>query len=185
LLEDKLAAAGAVGELSRPRPVCPVAGRLATGEPLAALASRAAPRGYPDWPDDLAEIVYIDHFGNALTGLRGGSLPPNARLAAGGHSIAHAQTFASVPHGGRSGTSIRTGWSRSPSTAGAPTGRSGSPSQARSRSSGSAQWRNFSSGRREHHVGARRNPEQVRRRCIRCNSHMPTPIATRRRASPG
>jgi S-adenosylmethionine hydrolase len=31
--------------------------------------------------------------------LRGGSLPPRARLAAGGHSIAHAQTFSSVPHG--------------------------------------------------------------------------------------
>src|SRR6266849_6925573 len=71
----------------------PVAGRLAQGEPPLALASRVAPRGFPDWPDDLAEIVYIDHFGNALTGLRGGSLPLSARLAAGGHSIAHALTF--------------------------------------------------------------------------------------------
>ncbi len=77
----------------------PVAGRLAKGEPPAALASRAAPRGHPDWPDDLAEIVYIDHFGNALTGLRGGSLPLSARLAAGGHSIAHALTFSAVPRG--------------------------------------------------------------------------------------
>jgi len=78
----------------------PVAGRLAQGEPPSALASRAAPRGHPDWPDDLAEIVYIDHFGNALTGLRGGSLPQSAHLAAGGHRIAHAQTFSSVPRGG-------------------------------------------------------------------------------------
>jgi S-adenosylmethionine hydrolase len=77
----------------------PVAGRLARGEPPSALASRTAPRGYPDWPDDLAEIVYIDHFGNALTGLRGESLLPDAPLAAGGHRIAHARTFSSVPRG--------------------------------------------------------------------------------------
>jgi S-adenosylmethionine hydrolase len=77
----------------------PVAGRLARGEPPAALASPAVPRGYPDWPDDLAEIVYIDHYGNALTGLRGESLPPSARLAAGGHPIARAETFSSVPGG--------------------------------------------------------------------------------------
>jgi S-adenosylmethionine hydrolase len=77
----------------------PIAGRLAQGEPPSALASRTAPRGYPDWPDDLAEIVYIDHYGNALTGLRGESLPPEARLAAGGHPIAHARTFSSVPSG--------------------------------------------------------------------------------------
>jgi len=30
---------------------------------------------------------------------RGGSLPLNAHLAVGGHGIAHAQTFASVPRG--------------------------------------------------------------------------------------
>ncbi len=77
----------------------PVAGRLALGAPPAALASRAEPQGYPDWPDDLAEIVYIDHYGNALTGLRGESLPPGARLAAGGHGIAQARTFSSVPRG--------------------------------------------------------------------------------------
>jgi S-adenosylmethionine hydrolase len=23
-----------------------------------------------DWPDDLCEIVYVDHYGNAMTGLR-------------------------------------------------------------------------------------------------------------------
>ena len=77
----------------------PVAGRLAQGEPPSALASGTQPRGYPDWPDDLAEIVYIDHYGNALTGLRGESVPPGARLAAGGHRIAHARTFSSVPSG--------------------------------------------------------------------------------------
>src|SRR5437667_186441 len=68
------------------------------GQPKpAALGSPAAPRGYPDWPDDLAEIVYIDHYGNALTGLRGESVPLNARLSTGGHPIPHAETFSAVP----------------------------------------------------------------------------------------
>jgi hypothetical protein len=77
----------------------PVAGRLARGDAPAAMAISAAPRGYPDWPDDLPEIVYIDHYGNALTGLRGSCLPATAPLATGGRAIAHARTFAAVPRG--------------------------------------------------------------------------------------
>jgi S-adenosylmethionine hydrolase len=77
----------------------PVAGMLARGDPPAAMAERATPGGYPDWPDDLPQIVYIDHYGNALTGLRGECLPLTARLAAGGRAIAHAHSFAAVPRG--------------------------------------------------------------------------------------
>ena len=77
----------------------PVAGRLARGETPAALASPIAPRGYPDWPDDLPEIVYVDHYGNALTGLRGKTLSAGARLDAGGQRIGHAPTFSAVPTG--------------------------------------------------------------------------------------
>jgi len=77
----------------------PVAGRLAQGEAPSALASRALPQGHPDWPDDLAEIVYIDHYGNALTGLRGECLPLSAGLLAGGHGVGHAPTFSAMPRG--------------------------------------------------------------------------------------
>ena len=77
----------------------PVAGRLACGEPAASMASRAEPSRRPDWPDDLAEIVYIDHYGNALTGLRGECLPTTAQLCAGVHRIAHARTFSAAPPG--------------------------------------------------------------------------------------
>lgn len=48
----------------------------------------------PNWPDDLAEIVYVDHYGNAMTGLRAASLAPDARLVAAGRALARAQTFA-------------------------------------------------------------------------------------------
>jgi S-adenosylmethionine hydrolase len=82
----------------------PVAARLARGEPPSAMATPAAvvPQAastQADWPDDLAEIVYIDHYGNALTGLRGDRAPPSTRLSAGGHLLAHAETFSAVPRG--------------------------------------------------------------------------------------
>jgi S-adenosylmethionine hydrolase len=75
----------------------PVAARLARGDKLTELArpadDQAAERG---WPDDFAEIVYIDHYGNALTGLRGTLVPAGARLAVGGRSIPPAATFSAV-----------------------------------------------------------------------------------------
>jgi|SRR5580704_567092 S-adenosylmethionine hydrolase len=78
----------------------PVVARLARGEPLAELAlptdDRSAERG---WPDDLAEIVYVDHYGNALTGLRGTQVPAGSRLTGGGRMIAPAVTFSAVPPG--------------------------------------------------------------------------------------
>jgi len=77
----------------------PVAAMLARGEPPAAMAVPAAPSGYPDWPDDLPEVVYIDHYGNALTGLRGECLPATARLGVGGRTIGHAENFAGMPRG--------------------------------------------------------------------------------------
>jgi S-adenosylmethionine hydrolase len=46
-----------------------------------------------DWPDDLSEIVYVDRFGNAMTGLRTAILPRNARLAAAGRILERARTF--------------------------------------------------------------------------------------------
>jgi S-adenosyl-L-methionine hydrolase (adenosine-forming) len=76
----------------------PVAGRLARGEPPASLAQPVTPVRHPDWPDDLAEIVYIDHYGNAITGLRGdAAVPPHTELVAGGHSLRSARTFSAVP----------------------------------------------------------------------------------------
>jgi S-adenosylmethionine hydrolase len=77
----------------------PVAAQLACGEPPAAMARPVAPPARPDWPEDLAEIVYIDHYGNALTGLRGASLSETAQLIAGGRAIAHARVFAAAAPG--------------------------------------------------------------------------------------
>jgi S-adenosyl-L-methionine hydrolase (adenosine-forming) len=77
----------------------PVAAMLARGEMPPSQSRPAAFGRYPDWPDDLAEIVYIDHYGNAMTGLRAASLPAAATLLAGGRPIPRAHTFASVAAG--------------------------------------------------------------------------------------
>jgi hypothetical protein len=75
----------------------PVAARLARGEPPPGTA--AAATRHPDWPDDLAEIVYVDRYGNAMTGLRAALLPAGTELEAAGVRIARARTFSDVPPG--------------------------------------------------------------------------------------
>ncbi|HUC60716.1 MAG TPA: SAM-dependent chlorinase/fluorinase [Alphaproteobacteria bacterium] len=52
-----------------------------------------------DWPDDLARIVYIDRFGNAMTGLRASMLADDAALEVAGQRLERAQTFGDVPAG--------------------------------------------------------------------------------------
>jgi S-adenosylmethionine hydrolase len=76
----------------------PVAAMLARGEPPPGEPRQLADRRL-DWPDDLAEIVYVDHFGNAMTGLRAAKLAPNARLAAAGRVLERARTFSDRPPG--------------------------------------------------------------------------------------
>ena len=53
-----------------------------------------------DWGGtDLGEIIYIDHYGNAFTGLRAQSLQPDMRVVAGGKSLSCARVFSAVPRG--------------------------------------------------------------------------------------
>lgn len=75
----------------------PVAGALASGHKPE--GRRLALPDLRDWPDDLARIIYIDHFGNAMTGLRASVIPEQAVLHVRGHAIHHAHTFGAVPAG--------------------------------------------------------------------------------------
>ncbi|HEY2527605.1 MAG TPA: SAM-dependent chlorinase/fluorinase [Xanthobacteraceae bacterium] len=77
----------------------PVAAMLARGEPPPGQPYRNGEHRRADWPDDLCEIVYIDHFGNAMTGLRAAMLPPDARLAAADRVLERARTFSDLPPG--------------------------------------------------------------------------------------
>jgi S-adenosylmethionine hydrolase len=76
----------------------PVAARLARGDAPPGR-ERAPSLIGREWPDDLARVVYVDHFGNAMTGLRAAGLAPETRLVAQGQTLSRARTFADVPEG--------------------------------------------------------------------------------------
>jgi S-adenosylmethionine hydrolase len=71
----------------------PVAAILARGEPPPGRHRKHDPDRRKDWPDDLSEVVYLDQFGNAITGLRAAMLPHDARLIAAGRILERARTF--------------------------------------------------------------------------------------------
>jgi len=50
-------------------------------------------------PDDLAEVIYVDHYGNAVTGLRSGNLPHDAQIMLAGHKLGYARVFSEVAQG--------------------------------------------------------------------------------------
>jgi hypothetical protein len=80
----------------------PVAARLARGESPPGderPAERVRAMAGADWPDDLARIVYIDHYGNAVTGLRAAQLAPEAVLRAAGRELRRAAGFSDLPRG--------------------------------------------------------------------------------------
>lgn len=77
----------------------PAAARLALGEAPAGRPRSGALAGRFDWPDDLPEIVYIDRFGNAMTGLRAALIPAGARLTVAARVVERGRVFSDVPAG--------------------------------------------------------------------------------------
>ena len=77
----------------------PVAAKLARGEAVPGDPVAAGDCLRPGWPEDLARVIYIDRFGNAMTGLRAARLAPAQRLRVAGHLLRRARTFAEVPAG--------------------------------------------------------------------------------------
>jgi S-adenosyl-L-methionine hydrolase (adenosine-forming) len=47
--------------------------------------------------EDLARVIYVDHYGNALTGLRAAGLPAAAQLSVAGREISQRRTFSEAP----------------------------------------------------------------------------------------
>lgn len=53
-----------------------------------------------DWPEDIPEVIYVDDFGSAITGLRATRYPQNMALSVPGVSLLPAaRTFSEVPVG--------------------------------------------------------------------------------------
>ena len=76
----------------------PFAAMLARGETPPGRSCED-PSRRADWPDELSEIAYIDHYGNAMTGLRAAALPADARLSVAGRVLERATTFSDRPRG--------------------------------------------------------------------------------------
>jgi len=85
----------------------PAAARLASGRAPEEIGARNARIGelvLPDWPDDLPELIYFDHYGNAMTGLRADTVSRTAELkirTGTGEEMTcrFARTFSDVPPG--------------------------------------------------------------------------------------
>ena len=77
----------------------PVAARLARGEPPPGQKFASAMLVAPGWPEDLAEIAYLDHFGNAITGLRSSSITTASIIEVAGKMCGFRRTFGEAEHG--------------------------------------------------------------------------------------
>ena len=51
------------------------------------------------WPDDLNEIIYIDHFGNCMTGIRTETVNKKTIIKTSNQEISNADTFSDVSEG--------------------------------------------------------------------------------------
>lgn len=76
----------------------PIAARIARGD----FTWARSPYSGPDlaaWRHDLAEIIYVDHYGNSMTGIRHSQDLNGRILEAGGFRIPQAETFCQVEEG--------------------------------------------------------------------------------------
>jgi S-adenosyl-L-methionine hydrolase (adenosine-forming) len=71
----------------------PVAARLATGRVPSGWLSPLPSLSVEFGAGDLAEIIYVDHYGNAVTGLRARTASPEALLVAGGRRLRYVRVF--------------------------------------------------------------------------------------------
>jgi hypothetical protein len=78
----------------------PVAALLAAGTPPDSTMIPAHDMVGGDWPDEVGSVVYIDAFGNLMTGLGAENLSVDRTIRVSGRLIGHAETFCRAPPGG-------------------------------------------------------------------------------------
>lgn len=77
----------------------PVAAMLDAGEKPELTPLPAEEINLADWPLELAEVIYIDNFGNVITGLKGVSVSKDMRIHLGKGEVSFAETFSAVGEG--------------------------------------------------------------------------------------
>lgn len=77
----------------------PLGVRLIRGESIPQRSLQPDQMVGAEWPADLARVLYVDRFGNLMTGMRAEGLGMGARIRAGVHDLGYARTFCEVPPG--------------------------------------------------------------------------------------
>lgn len=77
----------------------PAAARLARGASLPGTEISPDTLTRPDWPDELWRVVYVDHYGNVVSGVRAAAVDDSTVFKLNGHAVRRARTFAEVPEG--------------------------------------------------------------------------------------
>jgi S-adenosyl-L-methionine hydrolase (adenosine-forming) len=77
----------------------PLAARLARDGSVGTGPVASVPGARPEWPDELHQVVYIDRYGNAITGMRAVTASGAATLYINGHALSRARTFTDMPPG--------------------------------------------------------------------------------------
>jgi S-adenosylmethionine hydrolase len=77
----------------------PLAAKLAHGEAIGATPLRRERMVGQEWPDETAAVIYVDHYGNLITGLRGGRLDRQRLVNAGGYQLRYVRTFCEAAPG--------------------------------------------------------------------------------------
>ncbi len=77
----------------------PLAAAIETGAFPGASVVAVAGLAVTASADDRAAIIYLDHYGNAFTGLRAAGMPTRRRLIAADRAVAHARVFADAVPG--------------------------------------------------------------------------------------
>lgn len=79
----------------------PVAARIALGEAPETWGAPLDPAETVslNGPEDLEEVIYIDHYGNCMTGIRASGVEGSTELRVSGRSFPRVRTFSDVPPG--------------------------------------------------------------------------------------
>ncbi len=77
----------------------PAAARLSLGEQIPGTSMEPADMIGADWPADLNEIIYTDHYGNLLTGLRASQIEQDSLLEVNGQTLSYRRTFCEAAPG--------------------------------------------------------------------------------------
>ena len=76
----------------------PAAADIALGK-LPGEDKSTVPTRHEDWPKELYQCVYVDHFGNVITGVRANAVSHQSTIVISDQSITYARTFSDVAIG--------------------------------------------------------------------------------------